>query len=114
VIDLISVELETFVKNGPTAEELEFAKNFLANRWLMSFDHPSSIANWIEDELLWENKILLPEEVAKLLTKIKPDDIVELMQKYWDFSKLNLIIQGKIKDTEANQKKFTKLVENLK
>jgi predicted Zn-dependent peptidase len=114
VVSLISQALETFVTNGPTAEELEFAKNFLNNRWQMSFDHPSSIANWIEDELLWEEKIHLPEELAKSFQKVTPSDLVELMQKYWDFSKLNLVIQGPIAKSKTNEQKFARLVENLK
>lgn len=113
VVTLITREVCAFAKNGPTKDELEFAKNFLTNQWLMTFDHPSSIANWIEGELMWEGKISLPEELAAAIKDLDVDSLVEVMQNCWDFSKLNLVIQGPIENTDANIKKYTKILEEL-
>lgn len=113
VITLIAQQLSDYAKNGPTEEELNHAKEFLSNHWLMSFDHPSSIAGWIENDLLWEEKIRLPEEVISLIKDVKVENLVELMQTHWDFSKLQLTIQGGLKNTKENAEKFSKPLEPL-
>ncbi len=113
VVELIAKELANFTENGPTEEEVEFAKNYLSNQWLMSFDHPSSIAGWIEGDLVWEDMIMLPEESIKAIKKIKATDLKDLMQNYWDFKKLNLTIQGPIESSKENIQKFEKMVEIL-
>lgn len=114
VLDLIVKELSQFMQTGPTKEEVEFAKNYSVNRVLMSWDQPSNIAGWIKEDLLWEEKIETPEEYVKTLESITADDVVDFMKKYWDFSKLLLTIQGPVKNSKENVKKYTKMVEVLK
>lgn len=114
VVDLTTLELDNFVRLGPTEEELNLVKNYLSNRWEMSFDHPSAIAGWIENDLLWNDKIRVPEEYIEMIEDIKVGDIVDLMQNHWDFSKLNLTIQGPIQNTKENRDKFSGVLEKLK
>lgn len=113
VITLIIQELRAFAKNGPTEEELAKTKDFLGNRWLMSFDHPSSIAGWIDGDLVWEERINLPEDLIKAVEKTTVGDLVNLMKKHWDFSRVNLTIQGTTKNTKENIAKLTKIVNGL-
>lgn len=113
VVRLIAQELEVFVKNGPTAEELQLAKNYSAGWSLMAFDHPSGIGDWVEHDLIWEDKIYTPEEIVDMINSITIEDIIEFMQKYWDFSKLNLVIQGPVPDSKANIKKYENLISKL-
>lgn len=113
VITLITKEIENFIKFGITEDELKFAKHFLENQWLMSFDHPSSIAGWIESDFLWKDKIGLPEDYAKDIAKLDTNDLLNMMQKNWDFSKLNLILQGPIEDTKENKEKFERIIGGL-
>lgn len=113
VVSLIVQELSTFVKHGPTEDELKITKEFLSNQWLMSFDHPSSIANWIEGDLLWEDKIHLPEEMIELIKSTTIEDLINLMQTHWDFKKVNLVLQGGIKNTPENIKKYTEILDKL-
>ncbi|MBI4038107.1 insulinase family protein [Candidatus Daviesbacteria bacterium] len=113
VLRLITEELSAFIKNGPTSEEIDFAKNYRVNNALMQFDHPNSIAGWMENDLLWEDKIYTPEEYVKLIKKVTKKDIMEFMQKYWDFSKLNLVVQGPIENSKAHIKKFTEILSIL-
>ncbi len=114
VMELIIKELTSFLENGPTEEELNFAKNYTVNQILMQFDHPGNIASWIEGDLLWEDKIYTPDEYAKMIERVSKKDIMNFMKKYWDFSKLNLTIQGPIENSAENIKKFTGLLEGLK
>lgn len=111
VVRLITAELIGFVDKGLTEKELEFAKYFMENQWLMSFDHPSSIASWIGHELLWKEKIQLPEDSVKELEGIDNKFLLDLMKKHWDFSKLNLVIQGPV--DEGDKEKYEKMIEKL-
>ena len=113
VAGLIVGEVKKFLEDGPGLAELEFAKNFLTNQWAMAFDHPSSIANWIEGDLLWEDKIRLPEDYSAILKNLKPKDLTRLMKKHWDCSLVNLTLQGSIKNSATNIKKYTSLLKTL-
>lgn len=113
VIQLIVQELKGYLQNGPTDEELEFAKNNTINRVLMSFDHPGAIAGWIEDYLLWRDHVALPEEYVEIVKSVTKEMVVDLMKKYFDLSKLNLVLQGPIKNTPANIKKYQDMVKIL-
>lgn len=113
VVSLMVSELTAFVKNGPTSEELKLVKNYLTNQWLMTFDHPSAIAGWIENDLMWNNKVRLPEEYIEILEGITASDITKLMQTEWDFAKLNLTLQGPIKNVKEVKHKFEMILEKL-
>ena len=114
VVRLIKEEIQKFIISGPTEEELSFAKNYLTSQWLMTFDHPSSLTAWIEDHLLWEEKILTPEDYASILQSFTRKDILSLMKTKWDFSKLQLTIQGPVEDTEKERENFKTLLSSLK
>lgn len=113
VLNLIATEMTNFLATGPTKEELTLAKNFSKNRSLMQFDNPAVITEWIEGDLLWEDKIYMPESFGKIVESISKKDIIELMKKFWDLKKLNLVIQGPIEDSGQNIKKYSKTVERL-
>lgn len=112
-IQLVVDELKSFVENGPSDDELQFAKNYLISQWLMTFDHPSSIASWVENHLLWDDEILLPADYAKLIATVTPEDLVTFMQKWWDFSKVSLTIQGPVKNSETNKLKYQQMLKPL-
>ncbi len=113
VVELITKELSSFLTSGPTEEELEHAKNFSVNQVLMQFDHPSNIAGWIEGDLIWKNKIYEPGEYAKMIGKVGKKQVMDFMKKHWDFKKLNLTVQGPVKNTKDNINKFEKILEVL-
>lgn len=113
VLTLIVQEFLKFIKDGPTTQEFDFVKNFLINQWSMVFDNPGSIANWVQGELFWEKKIRLPDDLIKIVKKLSLRDSKQLMQKNWDFAKLNLVLQGPIEESDDNIKKYSKMVEVL-
>lgn len=113
VLELIFKELSGFIKNGPTDEEVAFAKNYSINRNLMQFDHPSAIASWIEDDLMWEDQIYLPEEYVKIVQSVTREDIVDSIRKYWDLSKINLVIQGPIANSVKNKEKYSQMMDRI-
>jgi predicted Zn-dependent peptidase len=113
VFTLIAQELSSFVNNGPLEEELQFAKNYLSNQWLMAFDHPSSIAGWLENDLLWNGKIFLPEEYIELIKDITPQKMTGFMKKHWDFKKVNLVIQGQIDESKVAENNYSSILKSL-
>ncbi len=114
VLEIVIKELSAFISNGPTKQEVEFAKNYHMNSVLMRFDHPSNIAGWIEGDLLWEDKMYSPEETVEIYKKVTKESIQAFMKKYWDFSKLNLVIQGPIENSKENIKKYTEMIAPIK
>lgn len=112
VILLIAEELASFKKKGPSKEELAFTKNYLSNKWLMSFDHPSAIADWVNAQFMWKDTVHMPEDYIQMIKDITPEDVAEVMQQYWDMQKLQLIIQGPTEGSKENIEKFTGLITN--
>jgi predicted Zn-dependent peptidase len=113
VTRLVTAELESFVRTGPTEEEVTFAKNYYSNRVLMHFDHPNGIAGWIQSDLMWNGRIYTPEQYAKLIQKVNKKMVMNLMKKFWDFDKLNLVLQGPIADSKENRQKFTEIISTI-
>lgn len=113
VFDLMMKELVVFRENGPLEKELAFTKHYLANSWLMSFDNPSSIADWISGEFLWKEKILMPEDYIKLLDEITVKDLVDVMKTHWDMKKMQVSIQGPLKNAKEYQQIFLERIKAL-
>jgi predicted Zn-dependent peptidase len=113
VVRLIAGTLQEYIENGPTDAELGFAKHYLTNQWLMAFDSPGSIGDWVEGQLIWRDKIHLPEDYIAIADTVKKEDIVAVMKKYWRIDKLQLIIQGPIANTNANQEKYFSIIQRL-
>lgn len=113
VFKLVKDELNAFITTGVTLQELNLTKNFLIDRSLMSFDQPSAIADWIEDDLLWEDRIYTPEEIVKIIESIDKNDLKQVMEKYWDFDKLNLVVQGPLEDSVENISKYNYIISGI-
>lgn len=113
VISIIVSELKNIYEQGPLDKELEFTKNYYTNQILMYFDNPSNIAGWIESNLIWDDKVYTPEHFCKIINKVSKKSMLTFMEKYWDFEKLNLTLQGPINNTKENLEKYTKILEVL-
>ncbi|HEX8966010.1 MAG TPA: pitrilysin family protein [Patescibacteria group bacterium] len=113
VMTLITKTIKEYITNGPTKEELEFVKHYYVSTWLMAFDNPASVAEWLEEEILWEEKVKMPEENIRMIKNIKQKDVLSVMQKYWDLSKLQLLIQGPLESTDSLEKHFEELLSIL-
>ena len=79
----------------------------------MSFDSPDSIADWLENQLLWKDEIKLPNDYIDAIQKISEKDITEMMQQHWNLKKLNLIVQGPLTNKEESIQKFTHYLKDL-
>lgn len=94
VVTIMTDITKEFVTKGPTEQEMKHAKNYLSNQLLMAFDQTSGIANWISTELLWRDKIHMPEDYIAVIKNITHKDIMDLMHNKWDFSKTQIVLQG--------------------
>lgn len=113
-IKIVVDEILETKKNGLTGDELSRVKKYMEDIRSMLFDTPWEISDWFMDELLWQDKIRLLEEYDKISNAVSSKDVVDSLQKYWDFSKLNLTIQGPIENSKANIEKFEEIVDPLK
>jgi predicted Zn-dependent peptidase len=113
VVQLITENLTNYINQGPTKEEVDFTKNYLTNNWLMAFDSPDSIADWLESELLLRSEVKLPNDYIEMIKNISAKEITEMMQQHWNLKKLNLLVQGPIKNKEKAILKFTNYLKDL-
>ena len=109
-LKITTATINDLLENGPSDEEFDRVQNYRMNTVLMTFDHPSSIAEWIEGDLLWEDGIELPEKYNVRLKKITKNDLINCMKNYWDFNKLNLIIQGPLEGTPEVKKNLDSIL----
>lgn len=113
VLGLIVKTVKEYMLKGPTKEELEFVKHYYVSTWLMAFDNPGSVADWLQEELLWEEKVKMPEEYIAMIQDITQKDILSIMEKYWDMSRLQLLIQGPLIDSGEIKHAYDQLLSQL-
>ncbi|KKU10629.1 MAG: M16 family peptidase [Parcubacteria group bacterium GW2011_GWB1_46_8] len=110
VIELILQELRDFITRGPTEQEWENAKHYATDRELLRYDNPWSLLDNLEGNFLFEKQILFPDDWNSIRAKLTFRDACKVVKKYWDVSKIQLCIQGNIKNTAQNRKKYQKLL----
>lgn len=113
VLEIIVQELKNFLTDGPTEEEVIQAVNYKINGAMMRFDSPGGVADWIEGELLWEDKIQLPEEYAEDMKTITRDSIHQFVKEHWNVDKACLVIQGPLENSAENKKALTEILNRL-
>lgn len=109
----IAKTVHDFISNGPTDEEMKLVTHYAENSWLMAFDSPESASDWLEQELLWEDKVRMPEEYIAMVKHVTKKDIMSAMKNFWDFEKLQLLIHGPLEESKNSIKKFQKLLSPL-
>lgn len=110
VTRLTTETLFQFMREGPTKQELEFAKRYFTNSWLMTFDNPNSVASWFEAAQMWSDKVRTPEDYIRMTEKITQKDVLDFMNKNWDLSKIQILIQGGLEDNRENREKYEQYI----
>ncbi|MGL5831584.1 MAG: M16 family metallopeptidase, partial [Candidatus Altimarinota bacterium] len=114
VLEMVVENLLKFKKDGMTAEEFEYIRNYSIDNLLMQYDSPGGIMENLAQDLLWEDKIYSPEESVEIIKKLNLDEVNGLLPKYWDFSKTNLTVQAGEDLTESEQTVLKDLIDKLK
>lgn len=108
VMTAIRQELDLLLKNGISEAEFKRASAVLDANTLMQFDNPNTISTYFADEELRGLAIWTPEDYVKQAAKLKKGDADEIAKKVFDFSKVNIGLQGNVakKDIEKIKKLF--------
>lgn len=94
-LDVIQSELKRLAEQGPTAEELENAKNYLTGAYALRFESSSSIANqllWIQIEDLGIDYVKRRNQEVEAVTL---DDIKRVAKRLIEADRLITTIVGK-------------------
>lgn len=88
--------LEEFLKDGPTAEEVKDAKDYLLASFVSSWETVEDLADYL---LTVERYGLGPDYAAKYYTAVKavtPEEVLRLARKYIDLKNLTTVVVGPI------------------
>lgn len=99
--DAIKVIVEEFVKikdKGITKEELQHAKDQIEGSLAISLENSKSVAQTYAWPVLFENKILTPEEELDKIKKVTLEDVKNVASDIFKEDKLNLALIGPFED----------------
>lgn len=109
-LEAIKVVMDEIIKikdNGITAEELQRAKDNISGSMALGLEHSDAVANAYAGPVLFENKVLTPEEELVKIKKVTLEDVHNVAKEFFDNSKLNLAVIGPFED----EKPFKKILK---
>jgi len=95
VLDLIESEISDIKSNGIKKEELEIAKENTKGNMVLGVEDISSRMFRLGKALLIDGKVFSINEILKKIDQVKLEDINEIVHKYFQTDKMNLVIIGK-------------------
>lgn len=93
-VKIILDQIEDLKSKGPTSEELERTKSNLRGHLALTLEDSFEIANFLSEELLYENKIRQPERILAEVEKVSADQIKKLSQELFHPDRMGLAIVG--------------------
>ncbi len=102
-MEAIKVIMEEFYKikeKGITSEELQHAKDQIEGSMAISLENSMTIAQSYAWPILFENKVLTPEEELGKIKSVTLDDVSAVAKDTFDNKKLNLSLIGPFKEDE--------------
>ncbi|MBI2315323.1 insulinase family protein [Candidatus Daviesbacteria bacterium] len=112
VVDAIIQSLLYLKAFGPTEEEYESAKNHHINRVLIDDDRPDYVLGMMREALM--NKgVVSTEDYIELVKSLDINLVKPFIDKYWNFSKANLIVSGFVTDSVENRMILLNLLRKL-
>ena len=99
--DAIKVIVEEFVKikdKGITKEELQHAKDQVEGSLAISLENSRSVTQAYAWPVLFENKVLTPEEELDKIKKVTLEDIMAVASDTFSDNKINLALIGPFED----------------
>lgn len=95
VLDLIKEEISDIKLNGIKKSELEIAKENSKGDIVLGVEDISSRMFRLGKALLVDGKVLTIDEILKKIDQVKLEDINDVVHKYFQTDKMNLVIIGK-------------------
>lgn len=99
-IGVVLDEIRKIKKEGITTQELRQAKDQIAGRMALSLEESDNVAESYAESILFENRVLTPEEELDKIRQVTLDQILEVAREIFDASKLNLALIGPFKEEE--------------
>lgn len=96
VFDGIRNEINKFLSEGISQEELDLAIKSANYGIEMKFDNPVDIASYISNEVFDYGEIWFPEKYIKESKKITTEEVNKLAREIFDFSKVNIGVFGSV------------------
>ncbi|HEY4474431.1 MAG TPA: pitrilysin family protein [Candidatus Paceibacterota bacterium] len=103
-IKVIVDELRKIKDNGITEEELQRAKDNISGSMALGLEHSDAVANAYAGPILFEDKVLTPEEELVKIKKVTLEEVHQVAKDIFDNKKLNLAVIGPFKDEESFKK----------
>lgn len=103
-IKVVMDEIRKIKDKGITPEELQRAKDNIDGSLALGLEHSDAVANAYAEPILFENKVLTPEEELGKIKKVTLEEIHRVAQEIFEDSKLNLALIGPFKDPEPFRK----------
>ncbi|MEK7090667.1 MAG: pitrilysin family protein [Patescibacteria group bacterium] len=97
-------EFRDIAKNGPTEDEIKFAKDNLRGSLAISFESSDELAGYYGERELFHKKLVTPEEMFKHIENVSRDDIVKIASDMIRPRNLNLAVIGERPNTSSLQK----------
>ncbi|MEK7121451.1 MAG: insulinase family protein, partial [Patescibacteria group bacterium] len=97
-IKVIMDEIRKIKDNGITAEELQRAKDNISGSMALGLEHSDAVANAYAGPVLFENKVLTPEEELVKIKKVILQEVHNVAKEVFDNAKLNLAVIGPFED----------------
>lgn len=99
-IEVILAELRKVRDYGVTAEELQRAKDNLDGSMALGLEHSEAVAEAYAEPVLFENKVLTPEEEIGKIKVVTLDEVKAVARDILDNKKLNLALIGPFEDSK--------------
>ena len=99
-IKVVMDEIRKVKDKGITAEELQRAKDNISGSMALGLEHSDAVANAYAGPVLFENKVLTPEEELSKIKKVTLQEVRKVAKEVFEDKNLNLAIIGPFKDEE--------------
>jgi len=95
-VKVILAEHEKIAAGQLEEKELEKAKEMLKGRLLLSFEDSNNLASFVGRKLMFEEKLVTPDEVIAQINQVDKEAIIRLAKKIFQPKKLNLAVIGPV------------------
>ncbi|OGM99171.1 MAG: hypothetical protein A2915_00140 [Candidatus Yanofskybacteria bacterium RIFCSPLOWO2_01_FULL_41_34] len=103
-IRVIVDEIKKIKDGGITAEELQRAKDNISGSTALGLEHSDSVANAYAGPILFENKVLTPEEELAKIKTVTLEEVHQVAKDVFENNKLNFAVIGPFEDEEPFKK----------
>ncbi len=97
-IKVVLDEIRKIKDEGITAEELQRAKDNISGSMALGLEHSDSVANAYAGPVLFENKVLTPEEELGKIKKVTLEEVLQVAKEIFVNEKVNLAVIGPFED----------------